>query len=133
MARVLIADSNPTFREHLRGLCRQSHDVVVVAEASDPADMLQQASAIGPDVVITGLTTRARCVFDAVRELKRRHPTTPVIVLSIYHHDEYALHALDAGASGFLMMEQVHELLLETVRMFVLAGSVQTHGQFAAI
>jgi two-component system invasion response regulator UvrY len=133
MTRILIADANPALRSHVSDLCRQSHDVLIAAEASNPIDMLERTSAIVPDVVVASLTGAIHSLFGAVRELKRRFPTIPVIVLSLYHHDEYALQALDAGASGFLMMEQAPEYLVETVRTLALGRSVHPHEQFAAI
>jgi CheY-like chemotaxis protein len=133
MTRILIADANPALRSHVSDLCRQHHDVVIAAEASTPVDMLERASVAVPDVVVASLTGTTRGLFEAVRELKRRYPATPVIVLSLYHHDEYAMQALDAGASGFLMMEHAREQLIETVRMLALGRSVYSHEQFASI
>jgi DNA-binding NarL/FixJ family response regulator len=132
MIRVLIAEGHTVFREHLQELCSQCHDLVVVAQTSSLQEMLEQMPQAMPDVVIMSLTMPTRSAFEALRELKRRHPAVPAIVLSLYHHDEYALHALDAGASGFLMMEQAQEQLVETVRMFVLGGTIP-HAQSAAI
>jgi DNA-binding NarL/FixJ family response regulator len=132
MIRVLIAEAHTALREHLQGLCSQCHDLIVVAETSNPQEMLEQMPQAMPDVVIMSLTMPTRSAFEALRELKRRHSAVPAIVLSLYHHDEYALHALDAGASGLLMMEDAQEHLVETVRMLVLGGTIP-HAQFSAI
>jgi two-component system, NarL family, invasion response regulator UvrY len=134
MIRLLIADTHRTLREHLLRLC-ESHNMTVVAEASSSVEILEHTARLTPDVVVISLTMPTRGAFGAVRELKRRHPSVPVIVLSLYHDDEYALQALDAGASGFLMLEHAQDQLEETVRMFVLGGSTSAHseGTFASI
>jgi two-component system invasion response regulator UvrY len=134
MIRVLIADNHRTLRQHLLRLC-ESHNMTVVAEVSSSTEMLEHTAQLTPDVVIISLTMPTRVAFGALRELKRRHPSVSVIVLSLYHDDEYALQALDAGASGFLMMEHAQDQLEETVRTLVLGGSTTTRseGQFAAI
>jgi two-component system invasion response regulator UvrY len=135
MIRVVIGEPHAIVRNGLEQLCRDAHDVDVVGSAINPAETVHQAQASQPDVVVLSLSTDPGLTFEALRELKRVLPRIPAILLSLYHHDSYALCALEAGASGYLMMEHAQEQLLETIRMFVLGGPLTTtsDGQFAAI
>jgi two-component system invasion response regulator UvrY len=135
MIRVVIAESHAIVRHRLEQLCRDTHDVAVVASAIGPEDLLHQVKVTRPDVAIISLSPHPALTFEVLRELKRSHPGIAAILLSLYHHDSYALCALEAGASGYLMMEHAQEQLLETIRMFVLGGPVAStpDGQFAAI
>jgi two-component system invasion response regulator UvrY len=135
MIKVLIADAHPILSQRLSDVCEDSHDVTVVAQASNPEEMLEKVQQDSPDAVIMGLTKPAKLGFAHLKELKRQHPQLPAIVLSLYHDDNYALYALEAGASGYLMMEAAPDQLIETIRMFVLGGPVLNdhEGQFTAI
>ena len=135
MIKVLIADPHPVLSQSLSHVCEDSHDVVVVGRASNPEEMLDKVQHNGPDAIVIGPTIPTQASFAALRELKRRHPQLPAIVLSLYHDDHYALHALEAGASGYLMMEGARDQLIETIRMFVRGGPVinDQDGQFTAI
>jgi two-component system, NarL family, invasion response regulator UvrY len=135
MIKVLIADPHPILNQRLSHVCEDSHDVTVVAKASSAEELLEKVQRDGPDAVIIGLTKPAQLGFADLKELKRRHPQLPAIVLSLYQDDNYALCALEAGASGYLMMEAARDQLIETIRMFVLGGPVvnDRDGQFTAI
>jgi two-component system invasion response regulator UvrY len=135
MIKVLIADPHPILSQRLSHVCEDSHDVTVVAKTSDPEEMLKRVQQDGPDAVIMGLTRPTELGFAHLKELKRQHPQLPAIVISLYQDDNYALYALEAGASGYLMMEAARDQLIETIRMFVLGGPVlnDREGQFTAI
>jgi two-component system invasion response regulator UvrY len=135
MIRLVIAEPHAIVRQRLEQLCHDTHDVTVVGSATGSAEMLHQAETTRPDVVILSLSSNPALTFEALRQLKRNHPGIRAILLSLHHHDSYALCALEAGASGYLMMEHAPEQLLETIRMLVLEGPSPTtpDGQFAAI
>jgi DNA-binding NarL/FixJ family response regulator len=135
MIKVVITDPHPVLSEGLSHVCEDSHDVVVVGRAANPEEMLDKVCSSDPDAIVIGPTIPAQASFAALRELKRRHPQLPAIVLSLYQDDHYALHALEAGASGYLMMEGARDQLIETIRMFVRGGPVVNDqgGQFSAI
>jgi two-component system, NarL family, invasion response regulator UvrY len=134
MIKVVIADPHPILSQSLSHVCQDSHDVVVVGRASNQEEMLDTVQNNGPDAIIIGPTIPTQDTFAALRELKRRYPQLPAIVLSLYQDDHYALHALEAGASGYLMMEGARDQLTETIRMFVRGGPVVNEGgHFTAI
>ena len=133
MIRVGIAEPHTVVANRLKQLCQDTHDMGVTGVVSRPEEFLGDTHTIRPDVMILSLSRRPDVTFAAVRELKRRYPETPLIILSLYHHDSYAFCALEAGASGYLMMEHAQEQLIETIRMFVLGGPLAPTEHFAAI
>ncbi len=61
-----------------------------------------------------------RSGLEALPEIKEKHPKLPVLVLSAYPEDQYALRVLKAGASGYLMKESASEELITAVRRVLL-------------
>ncbi len=112
--RVLIADDHRVFREGLRFTLDQADDVDVVAEASDGAEAVALARAVGCDVVVMdvrmpgldGVAATPLVVEQGVR----------VLVLTMSEDDATVLAALRAGASGYLVKGADAEQVVSAVR-----------------
>jgi DNA-binding NarL/FixJ family response regulator len=134
MIHVVIAEPHAILRQRICRLCSDTHDVAVAAETSAPEELLREAHRTAPNAIVMSLVMTAGFDFALLRELKGQFPTVPVIILSLYRDDLYAMRAMESGASGFLMMEGVKDQLIETVRMFVLGGPLAVGpAHFAAI
>lgn len=117
MIRVLIADDHPVVRAGIRALLAGEPDVVVVGEASTPADAVAQAVALGPEVVLMDLQFGGPTTgVDATRELRALDAAPYVLVLTNYDTDGDILGAVEAGASGYLLKDAPPEDLVAAVR-----------------
>ncbi len=85
----------------------------MVGEAGDGLEAVEEARRLSPDVVIMDIRM-PRC--DGV-EATRRLPRHRVLILTTFHHDEYVVEALRAGASGFLLKDATPEDLVHAVRV----------------
>ena len=73
----------------------------------------------GWDIVITDMNMPGRSGLDALHQIKQIDPALPVLIMSMYPEDQYALRVIKAGASGYLGKETIHDNLvnaIETVR-----------------
>ncbi|MEU8271354.1 response regulator transcription factor [Sphaerisporangium sp. NPDC049002] len=114
--RVLLVDDDALVRAGLSMMLDGIHGIAVVGEASDGDEVLAAADAHSPDVVLMDLRMPRVDGITATRRLRsRRHPPE-VIVLTTFDTDENILHALRAGASGFLIKDTPPERIVEAVR-----------------
>lgn len=103
--RVILADDHPVIRTGLRRIFERSDAIEVVAEAGDGRTLLQQVQALNPDVVVLDVSMPELNGIDATRAIRREHPSTRVLVLSIHCTETTVLDALDAGAAGYVLKE----------------------------
>jgi DNA-binding NarL/FixJ family response regulator len=71
------------------------------------------------EVLVTDVCMPGRSGLDAMKEVKREHPTLPVLVLSVNAADQFGVQALKLGASGYLCKEHVTEELVRAIRKIV--------------
>ena len=121
MIRLLIADDHPIVRHGLVQIVSREVDMQVVAEAGDSAQALDAGQRTEVDVAVHDLAMPGRGELDVLRELKRVRPALPVLILSMYGEDVFAMRALKAGAHGYLTKESAAGELVQAVRT-VMAG-----------
>ncbi len=114
--RVLIADDHPVVRQGLRQMLAQEPDLTVVAEARNGQEALELSKRIAWDVAVLDYNMPGKTGLDLLKELHQRYPGRPVLILSMYPEDRYALRALKAGAAGYLTKESAPEELIRAVR-----------------
>src|SRR5947208_17142274 len=102
MIRVLVADDHPLLRQGLKQVLEQEPDLGEVGEAADSEQALEQIDQKKWDVVILDIAMPGRGGLDVLREIRRRDPVLPVLVLSVHSEDEFAIRAIKAGAKGYL-------------------------------
>ncbi len=117
--RVLLADDQVLIRSGFAALISSSDDLVVVGEAGEGAQALEQARALRPDVVLMDIRMPGMDGLTAAREITRAPDLADVrvIVLTTFEADEYVVDALRAGASGFLGKSVEPEELLDAIRI----------------
>jgi DNA-binding NarL/FixJ family response regulator len=108
-------------RAGIRALLEKIDHVQVVGEAGDGVQALELIEELGPDVVLLDLTMPGLSGFEVLEETSERFPDVSMIVLSVHDTVEYALHALRAGASGYLPKSAL-SLELEMAIQSVLDG-----------
>jgi DNA-binding NarL/FixJ family response regulator len=68
------------------------------------------------DVVITDINMPGRSGVEALHQVKQINPAIPVLIMSMYPEDHYALRVLKGGASGYLSKETIHEDLIKAIQ-----------------
>jgi len=119
--RVLVVDDDALVRAGLTMMLDGAPGIAVVGEAADGDQVPAAADAHGPDVVLMDLRMPRVDGITATRRLRARPRPPEVIVLTTFDTDENILHALRAGASGFLLKDTPPARIAEAVRQ-VAAG-----------
>jgi DNA-binding NarL/FixJ family response regulator len=117
--RVVLVDDQRLVRAGLGMVINSQPDLEVVAEADNGADALQTLGVTRADVVLMDVRMPRLDGIEATRALlsdPRYAPVPKVVVLTTFDLDEYALAAIKAGASGFLLKDAPPEELLGAIR-----------------
>jgi DNA-binding NarL/FixJ family response regulator len=127
--RVLVVDDHPVVRSGLIGMLAVTDDIEVVGEAADGEEALTLVESTRPDVVLMDLRMPRRDGVSATGAIVSGYPATKVLVLTTYDTDTDILHAVEAGAAGYLLKDTPHAELLDGIRAAsrgetVLAGPV---------
>jgi two-component system invasion response regulator UvrY len=116
MTRVLIADDHAVVREGLKRIVAQNPDMSVVGEAGSGHEVLAFVQQRECDLVLLDLSMPGKDGLDTLKELRTLRPHLPVLILSVYPEDQYAVRLLRAGASGYLTKESAPEELVAAIR-----------------
>jgi DNA-binding NarL/FixJ family response regulator len=119
--RVLIVDDDALVRAGLSMMLDGTGGITVAGEAADGDEVPAAADAHAPDVVLMDLRMSRVDGITATRRLRARPNPPEVIVLTTFDSDENILHALRAGASGFLLKDTPPDQIVHAVRQ-VAAG-----------
>ncbi|MCC9307536.1 response regulator transcription factor, partial [Kitasatospora sp. RB6PN24] len=117
--RVLLVDDQPLLRTGFRMILEAESDLVVVGEAGDGQQALEQVRALQPDVVLMDIRMPRMDGVEATRRIAGpgRDGPAKVLVLTTFDLDEYVVEALRAGASGFLLKDVPAEELVQAIRV----------------
>jgi DNA-binding NarL/FixJ family response regulator len=116
MTRVLIADDHAVVREGLKRIVEENPDMEVAGEAGNGHEVLEFARRCECDLVLLDLGMPGKDGLDTLKELKLVRPHLPVLVLSVYPEEQYAVRLLRAGAAGYLTKESAPEELVAAIR-----------------
>jgi DNA-binding NarL/FixJ family response regulator len=119
---VLLADDHAIVTDGLARILKEAQFDVVGA-VRDGQQLLDAATRLRPDVIITDLSMPGPTGLDLLARLKTAHLESKVIVLTMHHDADLATDAIRGGASGFLLKESAGDELLLAAR-HALAGKV---------
>jgi DNA-binding NarL/FixJ family response regulator len=114
--RVLVVDDHPVVRSGLIGMLAVTEDIEVVGEAGDGEEALALVESARPDVVLMDLRMPRRDGVSATGAIVSSYPETKVLVLTTYDTDTDILHAVEAGAAGYLLKDTPRAELLDGIR-----------------
>lgn len=122
MIRVLIADDHSLFRSGLRRIFSDTPDIVVVAEAENGVDTLDEARKHEWDVMLLDINMPGISGLDVLRQVKTEDPQAQILVLSMYPEAEYAISAIKFGASGYITKDSNPDQLINAIRRVARGG-----------
>jgi DNA-binding NarL/FixJ family response regulator len=122
MIRVLVVDDHTIFRSGVRRLLLDEPDLRVTAEARNGAEALDAVRGHGCDVVLLDINMEGRSGLDVLASLRALPQCPPVIVLSMYPEEQYALVAVQAGASGYVAKDAEPQELIRAIHLVAGGG-----------
>lgn len=99
--RVLIVDDSRIMREHIVEALSELPDVEMVGEVADADEVESAIEELDPDVVTLDIKLKSGNGVDVLRDIKEKHPSVTVIMLTNYPYPQYRRECLRAGADYF--------------------------------
>jgi DNA-binding NarL/FixJ family response regulator len=128
--RILSVDDHPMLREGIAAVLANEDDMVLVAEASNGHEAVEQFRTHRPDVTLMDVQMPEVNGIDAIVKIREEFPDARIIVLTTYTGDAQAARAFKAGAAGYLLKNMVRKELIDTIRM-VHAGKKKIPAEIA--
>jgi two-component system, NarL family, invasion response regulator UvrY len=122
MIRLLVVDDHPIVRQGVRHILSGAPDVAIIDEALNGADALTKARNQEWDAILLDLSMPGSDGLEVLKQLRREHPHLPILILSTYPEDQFALRAIRAGASGYLTKDSAPDQLATAIRQVVGGG-----------
>ncbi len=121
MLQILLIDDHEIVRRGLKQLLAEAFPHALFGEAGDFKQALALAGKKDWSLVLLDINLPGHSGLDILIELKKKRPKVPVLVLSYYTEEEFAIRSLKLGADGYLTKSNVSDEMLLAVRK-VLAG-----------
>jgi DNA-binding NarL/FixJ family response regulator len=121
MTRVLIADDHEIVRCGLRDILTTRLGKVAVSEAKDAGEAINLLIKNEWDLVLLDINMPGRDGLEVLVEARRLRPKTPVLVLTAYPEEQFAIRSFKLGAAGYITKQSVSDELITAVKR-VLAG-----------
>lgn len=115
MKKILIADDHAIIREGLKQIIARTVDMEVAGEAANGQEALRKVRENDYDLVILDISMPGRSGLDVLAEIKTLKPKLPVLILSMYPEEQYAMRALRSGASGYVTKGSPPQELIEAL------------------
>ncbi|HCX63823.1 MAG TPA: DNA-binding response regulator, partial [Eubacteriaceae bacterium] len=114
--RILLADDQTIVRDGLRALLETYSDMVIIGQAENGKEACERARELNPDVVLMDVRMPEMDGVEATKIIKEEEPETLVIMLTTFDDDQYIIHAMSNGASGYLLKDIGGDRLAEAIR-----------------
>ena len=125
--RIVLADDHPIVREGLRTVLETQADFAVVAEAVNGDEAVQLVAALQPDILLLDLEMPLIDGVEAIRRVRATQTDTMlprIIVFTAFDNDERIIHALQAGANGYLLKGEPRDTIFNAIRVTLDGGSL---------
>lgn len=118
---VIVADDHSVVRKGLIQILKEKFEISVLGEATNTGEVENLLKKNAWDILILDLSMPGKNGIELIKDIKNEYPRIPVLVLSIYPEDQFALRVIKAGASGYMTKESSTEELVKAVEI-ILSG-----------
>lgn len=122
--KILIADDHPLFRRGLKNAFAESPDIEVVGEVDNGNEVLGAVRELGANLnlVLLDIALPGKGGLEVLKQMRTEYPKVPVLILSVYPENQFAVRFIKAGASGYLTKESPVETLIAAVQKVARGG-----------
>jgi two-component system invasion response regulator UvrY len=122
MLRILLADDHAVVRQGVKQILAEAFTQGEFGEAQNARELLELVGNERWDIVVLDLAMPEGNGLEALKQIKVRYPQLPVMILSMFPEDQYAVRCLKAGAAGYLNKESAPEELVQAIRKVLQGG-----------
>jgi DNA-binding NarL/FixJ family response regulator len=124
MVRIVLADDHPIVREGLRAVLETQADFEVIAECASGDEVLRNAAGTQPDLILLDLEMPVMDGVETIRRLRQLPHIPRIIVFTAFDNDERIIHAIQAGANGYLLKGAPRDEIFHAIRLAMEGGSL---------
>ena len=121
MYKIVLADDHAVVRQGLKQILMEAFSKSSFADAQNAQELLEVIQKQRWDVVVMDLNMPGGGL-DILKEIKVKYPDLPVLILSMYPEEQYAVRTLKAGAAGYLNKESAPEELVQALNKVLRGG-----------
>jgi two-component system invasion response regulator UvrY len=122
MLKILLADDHAVVRQGVKQIIAEAYPQAAFGEAQNAHELLKLIDSERWDIVVLDLTMPGGNGLESLKQIKHGHPQLPVLILSMFPEDQYAVRTIRAGAAGYLNKESAPEELVEAIRKVLRGG-----------
>lgn len=116
MIKILIADDHPIIREGLKQILKISTNIVIKGEASNGEEVLKLLKNNNYDLILLDLSLPKKNGIEVLKEIRKKYPKLPILILSIHSDEHFIIEALRNGASGYITKDSIPEELILAIK-----------------
>ena len=117
--RLLVVDDHPVMREGLARMLSQEADILIVGQANDGVEAVEQAEKLNPNVILMDISMPRLNGVEATKIISKQHPHMKIIGLSLYEAEDRAKEMIDAGAAKYLSKSGPASTVKDAIRICV--------------
>ncbi|MCX6290219.1 MAG: response regulator transcription factor [Bacteroidetes bacterium] len=121
MLKILIADDFPVVLHGLKRILEEEFTDASIVEVDTGNKVIEKSRIEKWDVIILDINMPGRNGLEILKQLKYEFPGTPVLILSMYPEDQYAIRAMKLGAAGYLTKKSASDELITAIKQ-ILSG-----------
>ena len=114
--KVIIADDHPLFRRGLKHAFAETPDIEVVDDVETGEELLKKVQEMDVNLALLDISLPGKGGLEILKELREDRPKLPVLMLTVYPEEHYAVRFFKAGASGFITKESSTDQIYHAVR-----------------
>ncbi|MEI7989253.1 MAG: response regulator transcription factor [Chloroflexota bacterium] len=122
MLKILIVDDHAIVRKGVKQILESENDLAIISEAQNGLEALQMSRDQNWDLIILDINLPEQSGLDVLKELHYKYPKLPILIMSMFSEDQYAIRVLKSGASGYLNKQSVPEELVKAVKKISAGG-----------
>ncbi|MDQ6844079.1 MAG: response regulator transcription factor [Bacteroidota bacterium] len=120
MKRIILADDHSIIRVGLIQILKDEYPDAEIMEVSNGESLIKEVMKNDWDLVISDLDMPGINGLQALEQIKIIKPQLPVLILSIFTEDLYAVRVLKAGASGYMNKNAAPYELITAIQRILL-------------
>ena len=114
LPKVLICDDEEGIRESLKLILGDHYELILTKDGLQCLDVLEKSKDIG--LVLMDIKMPKVNGLDVLKQVKEKHSSLPVVIVTGYKSTETAMEAVRLGASGYIVKPFKSEEILFTVK-----------------
>ncbi|HSV84958.1 MAG TPA: response regulator transcription factor [Levilinea sp.] len=122
MLKILLADDHAVVRRGVKQIIAEALAQVTFGEAQNVHELLKLIGSERWNIVVLDLNMPGGNGLEALKQIKHDQPQLPVLILTMFSEDQYAMRTIRAGAAGYLNKESAPEELVQAIRQILRGG-----------